>query len=64
MLGAKPLEVLAHSHVGLSELVGFVQYLFIKGKKGFIGEEDCGLINAADGSKKFGEIEVLNHQCI
>ncbi len=63
-LGMETLEVLTHGHVGLSKLVGFIQYLFVKGKKGFIGKEDCGLINSADGGKEFGEIEALNRQCI
>ncbi len=64
VLGVETLEVLTHSHVGLSKLVGFVQYLFVKGKKGFIGKEDCGLVDAVDGGKEFGEIEVLNCHCI
>jgi len=62
-LQSKPLEILAHGSIGLTKLVGFVQYLFIKGKKGFVWEEDCSLINMVDTGKELGEVEALNHHC-
>ena len=63
VLGAEALEVLAYSHVGLSDPIWFVQDLFIEGKIGLEGKEDCRLINLADGSKELGEVEALNCHC-
>jgi len=63
MLGAETLEVLAYGHVGLSNLIWFVQDLFVEGKIGFKGEEDCRLIDLVDGGKEFGEVEALNCHC-
>ncbi len=57
------LEVLAYGHVGLSNLIWFVQDLFIEGKIGLEGKEDCRLINLVDGSKELGEVEALNYHC-
>ena len=63
VLGAETLEVLAYSHVRLSNRIWFIQDLFIEGEIGFKGKEDCGLINLADGSKELGEVEALNCHC-
>ena len=63
-LRSKPLEVLAHSSIGLPNLVGFVQNLFIEGKEGFKQEENSSLVYTADMGKELGEVEALNCHCI
>ena len=61
MLGMETLEVLAYGRIGLSNLVWFRQDLFIEGKIGFKGEEDCRLIDSADSGKEFGRIFEFSH---
>jgi len=56
--------VLAHGSIGLTNLVRFVQNLFIEGKEGFKWEEDSSLIYMVDTGKELGEVEALNCHCI
>ncbi len=56
--------MLAHSSIGLAELVRFIPYLFIEGEEGFVQEEDCSLIHMVDTGEELGEVEVLNCHCI
>jgi len=64
VLQSKPLEVLAHGSVGLTNLDGFVQNLFIEGKEGFEWEEDSSLVYMVDTGKELSEVEALNCHCI
>jgi len=52
LLGAKSLEVLAYSSVGLPKVVRIVQHFFIKSKEGFVQEKNCHLIEPADSSQE------------
>ncbi len=63
-LGAKALKVLADGSIGLSKFVWFIQHFFVEGKEGFIWQEDCSLINPADGGQELREVEVLDSHSI
>ena len=58
------MEVLAHGSVGLTNLVRFIQNLFIEGKEGFKWEEDSSLVYTADTGKELGEVKALDCYCI
>jgi len=63
-LRAKTLKVLADGSIRLSKFVWFVQHFFIEGKKGYIWQEDCGLIIPADGVQELREVEALDSHSI
>ena len=58
------MKVLADGSIGLSEFVQFVQHFVIEGKEGFIQQENCSLINLADGGQELREVEVLDSHSI